>query len=307
MRTVCWEPGDVVGISASPTLACSTSPRPWAGSGGPRPARHAHDGGERLRAQSGREWARRCASWRTTRACGACTCKTITRHMVEIPILPETEVLRGDILTIGGQTRSRGRRPSRPWATPTGRSRAPILAVVAAGVLRGGPRRCHQLQVEGGLPISLSTSDGRSWPACCGYFRTVQPTFGNIPGTGALADEYARLERLHRHCRHQCGAWIHLGPAARGPQPVSSGAWSPRRFRSSRSVPRPLRLPLPSRHSLWRVRRRTDDDGGARHDSGSGPKARCPRSGYGMPYAIGNTLLTIFGMVMVLWMVGGSR
>jgi putative transport protein len=31
-----------------------------------------------------------------------------------------------------------------------------------------------------------------------------------------------------------------------------------------------------------------------------------PALGYGMPYAIGNTLLTIFGMVIVLMLVGGS-
>ena len=31
-------------------------------------------------------------------------------------------------------------------------------------------------------------------------------------------------------------------------------------------------------------------------------KSKTPRWGYGMPYAIGNTLLTIFGMAIVLVM-----
>jgi len=35
-------------------------------------------------------------------------------------------------------------------------------------------------------------------------------------------------------------------------------------------------------------------------------KSKVPALGYGMPYAIGNTLLTIFGMVIVLMLVGGS-
>ena len=35
-------------------------------------------------------------------------------------------------------------------------------------------------------------------------------------------------------------------------------------------------------------------------------KSKVPALGYGMPYAIGNTLLTIFGMVIVLMMAGGS-
>ena len=34
-------------------------------------------------------------------------------------------------------------------------------------------------------------------------------------------------------------------------------------------------------------------------------KSKVPALGYGMPYAIGNTLLTIFGMVIVLMMSGG--
>jgi len=33
-------------------------------------------------------------------------------------------------------------------------------------------------------------------------------------------------------------------------------------------------------------------------------KSKVPALGYGMPYAIGNTLLTIFGMAVVLWMSG---
>jgi len=35
-------------------------------------------------------------------------------------------------------------------------------------------------------------------------------------------------------------------------------------------------------------------------------KSKVPALGYGMPYAIGNTLLTIFGMVIVLLLAGGS-
>jgi putative transport protein len=35
-------------------------------------------------------------------------------------------------------------------------------------------------------------------------------------------------------------------------------------------------------------------------------KSKVPALGYGMPYAIGNTLLTIFGMVIVLMMTRGG-
>ena len=35
-------------------------------------------------------------------------------------------------------------------------------------------------------------------------------------------------------------------------------------------------------------------------------KSKVPALGYGMPYAIGNTLLTIFGMLIVLMMTRGT-
>jgi putative transport protein len=35
-------------------------------------------------------------------------------------------------------------------------------------------------------------------------------------------------------------------------------------------------------------------------------RSKVPALGYGMPYAIGNILLTIFGMVMVLLMTRGA-
>ena len=35
-------------------------------------------------------------------------------------------------------------------------------------------------------------------------------------------------------------------------------------------------------------------------------KSKVPALGYGMPYAVGNTLLTIFGMVIVLLMTRGT-
>ena len=45
--------------------------------------------------------------------------------MVEIPVLPETEILRGDILTLGGQHGATSTRPSRRWVMPIGRWKRP--------------------------------------------------------------------------------------------------------------------------------------------------------------------------------------
>jgi putative transport protein len=107
--------------------------------------------------------------------------RKITRNMVEIPILPGTEILRGDILTIAGSVTHVN------TATATlGVADRPVestdLSVVAAGIVIGGFVGAITY-VAGGLPISLSTSGGALLAGLVlGYLRTIHPTFGNIPG-----------------------------------------------------------------------------------------------------------------------------
>ncbi len=106
--------------------------------------------------------------------------RKITRSMVEIPILPETEILRGDILTLAGSTRHVD-----TAVAALGHADRPVestdLAVVAGGIVIGGIVGALSY-VAGGVPISLSTSGGALLAGLLlGYFRTVRPTFGNIP------------------------------------------------------------------------------------------------------------------------------
>ena len=112
--------------------------------------------------------------------------RRITRNLVEIPILPETEVLRGDILTTRGQhaPRRRGRQ--------------------GAGIRRS-TARCHGSDDRRGryrgrrASSARSASTGAAFRSACrrpaarcspvsllGYFRAIRPTFGRIP-TPALA------------------------------------------------------------------------------------------------------------------------
>ena len=73
-------------------------------SGGPRAARHAGHARGRVRAQQGRQRADAARAGGRAVHAGHLPGK-ITRNMVEMPMLPETEILRGDILTVGGSTR----------------------------------------------------------------------------------------------------------------------------------------------------------------------------------------------------------
>ena len=107
--------------------------------------------------------------------------RKITRSMVEIPILPETEILRGDILTLAGSTRHVD-----AAVAELGHADRPVestdLAVVSTGIVIGGLIGALTY-VAGGLPISLSTSGGALLAGLVlGYLRTIHPTFGNIPG-----------------------------------------------------------------------------------------------------------------------------
>ncbi|HEX7375189.1 MAG TPA: aspartate-alanine antiporter, partial [Steroidobacteraceae bacterium] len=106
--------------------------------------------------------------------------RKITRNMVEIPILPETELLRGDVLTLAGSARHVDR-----VVAAIGYADRPVestdLAVVSAGIVVGGLVGALTY-VAGGIPISLSTSGGALLAGLLlGYLRTIHPTFGNIP------------------------------------------------------------------------------------------------------------------------------
>ena len=264
-----------------------------------------------------------CRSRRSTCSCAARPCngktlreladepftrgiylRKITRNMVEIPVLPETEVLRGDILTIAGSTRHVD-----AAVAALGHADRPVestdLAVVAAGIVVGG--LIGALSVGwGGIPISLSTSGGALLAGLLlGYLRTVHPTFGNIPGAGALAYEHAGTERVHRHRRHQRGPGFVAGLQQVG---VSLFLWG------MVATTVPLIAAILLGHYVFKfhpailfgvcagVRTTTAALGMVQEAA----KSKVPALGYGMPYAIGNTLLTIFGMVIVLLMVRGT-
>ena len=108
--------------------------------------------------------------------------RKIMRNLVEIPILPGTEVLRGDVLTVQGSrahvdvlVKAIEGHADRP-------AEATDLKVVAAGIVVGGLVGALSITL-GGIPIGLSTSGGALLAGLLlGYFRAVRRTFGSIPG-----------------------------------------------------------------------------------------------------------------------------
>src|SRR3954449_10773780 len=106
--------------------------------------------------------------------------RKIVRNMVEIPIFPNVEILRGDIVTIVGSTRH-----TAEAVATLGYADRPTevtdLAVVAAGIVVGGLIGALTLTIAG-VPISLSPAGGALLLGLIlGYVRAVNPVIGNIP------------------------------------------------------------------------------------------------------------------------------
>lgn len=230
--------------------------------------------------------------------------RKIVRSMVEIPLFPETEILRGDILTIGGSTRhvdtavaALGHADRLLESTD--------LAVVGAGILVGGLIGAVSV-VWGGVPISLSTSGGALLAGLLlGYLRTIHPTFGNIPAPSLWLMNTLGLNIFIAIVGISAGPGFVAGLQKVG---LSLFLWG------ALATTIPLVVAILLGHYVFKfhpailfgvcagVRTTTAALGMIQEAA----KSKVPALGYGMPYAIGNTLLTIFGMVIVLLLTRGG-
>jgi putative transport protein len=230
--------------------------------------------------------------------------RKITRSMVEIPILPETEILRGDILTIVGSV-SHVNAATAALGVADRPVESTDLSVVAAGIVIGGLIGAITY-VAGGLPISLSTSGGALLAGLVlGYLRTIHPTFGNIPGPALWLMNTLGLNVFIAIVGISAGPGFVSGLQQVG---LSLFLWG------MVATTLPLVVAVLLGHYVFKfhpailfgvcagVRTTTAALGMIQEEA----KSKVPALGYGMPYAIGNTLLTIFGMVIVLMLAGGS-
>lgn len=227
----------------------------------------------------------------------------ITRNMIEIPILPETEIRRGDILTVTGSVKHVD-----AAAAAIGYADRPVestdLAVVAAGIVAGGILGAISFAFHG-IPLSLSTSGGALLAGLLlGYLRTVHPTFGNVPGPALWLMNTLGLNVFIAIVGISAGPGFVAGLQKVG---VSLFLWGV----AATTIPLVIAIligrfifkfhPAILFGACAGVRTTTAALGMIQEAA----KSKVPALGYGMPYAIGNTLLTIFGMVMVLLMSGG--
>ena len=224
--------------------------------------------------------------------------RRIQRSMVDIPILPQTEIFRGDILTIAGSQRH-----VEAAVKFLGYADRPVeatdIAFVGAGIVLGGLVGALSYKV-GGIPLSLSTSGGALLAGLVlGWLRTIRPVFGRIPSPALWLMNTLGLNVFIAVVGISAGPGFVAGLQQVG---ISLFIWG------AVATAIPMILAVYIGYYIFRFHPAIlfGCCAGARTTTAAlgmiqeAAKSKIPALGYGMPYAVGNTLLTIFGMVIVL-------
>jgi putative transport protein len=216
----------------------------------------------------------------------------------DIPILPGTQLHRGDIVTLVGRTPDVAaaiKMLGYPDRATDVADVAFIGAAIAIGALVGA-----MVYKIGSVPLTLSTSGGALISGLFfGWLRSVRPTFGRIPSSTVWFMNSVGLNVFI------AVVGISSGPGfVSGLQQLGLGLF----FWGVVATSVPLILAMYVGKYLFRF-----DDAillgccsGARTTTASLgmindiAKSQIPGLGYTVTYAVGNTLLTIWGMVLVI-------
>ena len=226
--------------------------------------------------------------------------KKITRGAVatSIPILPNTQINRGDILNVVGRTSdiSAVTKLLGVADRPTDVADVAFIgACITVGALIGA-----LVWKVGGVPITLSTAGGALIAGLvAGWYRSVKPMFGRIPGPTVWFMNSVGLNifiavvgisagpGFVNGLRTQ-GIGLFLWGALATTVAVSLGMFTAKylfRFHDALTL------------GIVSGSRTTTASLGLVCDIG---KSQVPALGYTVTYAVGNTLLTIWGMILIL-------
>ena len=220
---------------------------------------------------------------------------------VDIPILPLTKIHRGDILTIGG-TRKDTERVVKAVGYADRPTDATDMVWVGLAIAVGGLIGAITVPVSG-IPITLSSSGGALIAGILlGWLRGVHPTFGAVPSGALWMMNSVGLNVFI------AVVGISSGPTfIAGLQDAGFGIFFWGIFATS--VPM-LLAPLIGKYIFkFDPAINLGCCGGARTSTasvamvGDVGKSNVPMLGYTVPYAVANTTLTLWGLVIVL-MVG---
>ena len=217
-----------------------------------------------------------------------------------IPILPSTKIFRGDILTIVGRTQD-----TTSAAKALGVLDRPTdvadVAFIGAGIGVGALIGSLVWKVSG-VPLTLSTAGGALISGLvCGWLRSVRPKFGRIPTSTVWFMNSVGLNIFIAIVGISAGPGFVNGLKTQG---VSLFLWG------AVATTVPLILGLYVGKYLFRFHDALllGILSGARTTTASlglvcdRAQSQIPALGYTVTYAVGNTLLTIWGMVIIVLM-----
>ena len=226
--------------------------------------------------------------------------KSISRGGVEIPVLAQTELCAGDIITINGLAREVNEAaPQMGYVDrPTNQT---DLVFVGLGIVIGGIIGALTLHL-GGVPISLSTSGGALIAGLVfGWLRSKRPTFGGIPQPALWILNNLGLNMFIAVVGITAGPTFIQGIEKVGIMLFVAGVLAT-------SIPLFIGLWMGAKifkfHPAINLGccaggRTTTAALGAIQDS---LQSSIPAMGYTVTYAVGNTLLILWGVAIVLLM-----
>ena len=216
----------------------------------------------------------------------------------EIPILPDTKLNRGDIVTLVGSTQDIANATKAIGVVDRATDITDVAFVggaVAIGALAGA-----FVYKIGGIPLTLSTAGGALFSGLFfGWLRSVRPTFGRIPSPTVWFMNSVGLNIFIAI------VGISSGPAfVAGLQKLGFGlfTWGI----VATGVPLILGMFVGKYIFKFHDALLLGIVSGARTTTASlgmvtdQAKSQIPALGYTVTYAVGNTLLTIWGMILVM-------
>ena len=226
--------------------------------------------------------------------------KSIKRSGVEIPVLPGLKLQTGDLLQIMGMTREVS--TAAPLLgyidRPTNKT---DLIFVGLGILIGGIVGALTLRL-GGIPISLSTSGGALIAGLFfGWWRTRHPTFGRIPEPAVWILNNLGLNMFIAVIGITAGPTFLEGIKEAGFMLFVAGVLAT-------SIPLLLGIWVGNKIFKFHPAINLGCNAGSRTTTAAlgaiqeSLDSTIPALGYTVTYAIGNTLLILWGVVIVLFM-----
>jgi len=215
-----------------------------------------------------------------------------------IPLLPNTQVQRGDILTVVGRTQD-----TDAVAKLLGAADRPTdvsdVAFIGAGITVGALLGALVLKV-GGVPLTLSTAGGALVAGLVlGWLRSVRPSFGRIPSPTVWFMNNVGLNIFIAIVGISAGPGFINGLKTQGAGLFLWGA-------VATTVPLLLGMFIGKFVFRFHDALLLGIVSGARTTTASlglvcdAARSQVPALGYSVTYAVGNTLLTIWGMVLIL-------